>query len=73
VFLDRLQALDERIASTAAEAVSADIRDALLREVEDELSPFRSEMPAERLEKASAAALDRRVRAHLGLPVLRYS
>jgi hypothetical protein len=71
--LDRLLALDERVALMSSGAVTGATRDALLREVEEELNAFRAEMPAERFDRARATALDRHLRAHLGLPVLRYS
>jgi hypothetical protein len=71
--LDRLQALDERMAVMSSDAIGAETRDALVNETEEELRPFRPDMPVERYEKACGASLDRRVRAHLGLPVLRYN
>jgi hypothetical protein len=71
--LDRLLALDERVALMSSAAVTDATREALLREVEEELQAFRADMPAERFDKAKATALDRHLRAHLGLPVLRYT
>lgn len=71
--LERLEALDARVSHSAVAAIGAERREELTREVEDELSGFRQDMPADRFASVSATALDRKIRAHLGLPVLRFA
>jgi hypothetical protein len=71
--LERLAALDERLALMAAAAADDRLRADFAREVDDELAGFRADMPVDRFEKARATALDRRIRASLGLPLLRHS
>ena len=50
-----------------------DARLAFECEVDEELHHFRADMPAQRFERARGTALDRKVRVHLGLPVLRFT
>jgi hypothetical protein len=63
----RLAALDRELVAAARRELDAE-RDALTREAEAELQPFRTRMTAEVWRASLAAAVDRLVRARLGLP-----
>ena len=71
--LAHLGSLDDRLAAIAGALILPDARLAFECEVDEELHHFRADMPAQRFERARGTALDRKVRVHLGLPVLRFT
>ena len=70
VLLARLAELDAQLLAAARERLSADMREALRREAEAELSPFRGRMPQPAYEQSLAACIDRLVRERARLPVV---
>ncbi len=70
--LERLAALDSRLASAATSELSVEERAALHREADSEIAPFAARMSAAARVTAAGRAFDRLVRAKLGLPVLTF-
>jgi hypothetical protein len=72
--IDRVRALDmELMQAAVSEIESEPVRaDALKREAEEELAPFRGRMAPDVRERSLAAAYQRLVREALGLPVVTY-
>lgn len=67
-----LDALDRDLAARASEALSPDEQERLEADADAELAPFRGRMLPDAYAKAQAAAFERLVREHFGLPILRY-
>ena len=70
--VDRLAALDRELLQQARTNVDAATSDALAREAEAELAPFRAGMPAEAFARARDAAVDRLVRERYRLPTIAF-
>ena len=70
--LVELDALDRQLTTAAVAALETPLRDALAADADDELSAFRGRMLPDAYAKSQAAAFERLVRSHFGLPVLRY-
>src|SRR5262245_38365039 len=70
--LAQLATLDAAMLATATQALDAEARTAGDAEVRESLSPFRDRMARPAYEQARAAALQRYVRDHFGLPTLTY-
>jgi hypothetical protein len=68
--LDRLRALDVELMAAARVEADAEMLRTLTREAEQELSPFSGRMPTEAHARAVAAARDRLLRDHLGIPTI---
>jgi hypothetical protein len=68
--LARLASLDARLLDAARTRLTADAREALRREAEAELAPFRARMPRDAYEQSLAACTDRLLRERARLPVL---
>jgi hypothetical protein len=68
----RLDALDEELLSLERARLSPEQLQALAREADETLAPFRERMPRASYESARHAALTRLVREAAGLPVIRY-
>jgi hypothetical protein len=68
--IDRLAIIDAELLQKAREMLDAPVRDALAREADVELAPFRSGMTPEALARARQAAIDRLVRERFGLPTV---
>lgn len=66
--IDRVTAIDAELVAASVAAVPVDQRAALEREATVELEPFRERMTAEAYAASRAAALERLVRHHFGLP-----
>ncbi len=67
-FLERLRALDQTLLDTARRGAETGVLDALRREAESELTPFRGRMPSAAFEHALESCTDRLLRDRLGLP-----
>jgi hypothetical protein len=70
--LERLRALDVELLTGARASLSPAADAALVREAEESLGPFRQRMTEEAWTTARDAAIDRAIRAALGLPVLTF-
>ena len=70
--VERLRELDARLSAEARLALSPNESDALTRQAEESLAPFRGRMTSDAWEAARVAALDRGVRAALRLPVIAF-
>jgi len=68
--IDRLAVIDADLLQRARDTLDPPARDALAREAEVELAPFRSGMSADAFGRAQQAALDRLVRERFGLPTI---
>ena len=68
--LDRLRLLEHRLTAAARDALPAGDLDALGREADAELAPFRDRMPAETFQQSREACIDRLVRQRARLPVI---
>ena len=66
--LERLRTLDETLLDTARHGAETRLLDALRREAESELTPFRGRMPSAAFERALERCTDRLLRDRLGLP-----
>ena len=66
--LGRLRTLDETLLDTARHGAETRLLDALRREAESELTPFRGRMPSAAFERALERCTDRLLRDRLGLP-----
>ena len=66
--LERLRALDQTLLDTARRGAETRLLDALHREAESELTPFRGRMPSAAFERALERCTDRLLRDRLGLP-----
>jgi hypothetical protein len=67
---ERLDRLDAELVEAARAMLDAQASIDIGREADTELSPFRATMTGEAWTRARAAAIDRLVREHFGLPVL---
>jgi hypothetical protein len=67
-----LEAVDRELAQAANDALPPGDRERFAAEAEQELAPFRGRMLPDAYAQAQAAALERLVREHFGLPVIRY-
>jgi hypothetical protein len=70
--LARLREVDVMLLVAARQALAEEARQAIAIEAEEELAPFRQRMPPAALAAARAAAIDRLVRRHAGLPVVAF-
>jgi hypothetical protein len=70
--LDRLQALDTQLLSSARERLDAAALRELGTDADAELAPFRDRMPPEAYGHARQACIDRLVRDRLSLPVVAF-
>ena len=68
--LGRLASLDARLLDEARTRLTSDALEALRREAEAELAPFRARMPRDAYEQSLAACRDRLLRERARLPVL---
>jgi hypothetical protein len=68
--LDRLDALDRQLMDAAWSAADRDLSSVLTRDADEELRAFRDRMSDDAYEQARAAARDRLLREHLGLPTI---
>ena len=68
--LARLASLDARLLDEARTRLTSDALEALRREAEAELAPFRARMPRDAYEQSLAACRDRLLRERARLPVL---
>ena len=68
--LGRLASLDARLLDEARTCLTSDALEALRREAEAELAPFRARMPRDAYEQSLAACRDRLLRERARLPVL---
>jgi len=68
----QLEALDDDLLSRARARLAPEQLEALGREADETLAPFRERMPREAYEAARHAAVTRLVRERAGLPVIRY-
>jgi len=68
--IDRLAALDRELVQRARTLLDESAREALGRDADEELEPFRAAMPAPAFARAREAAIDRLVREQLGLPTI---
>ena len=66
--LERLRALDETLLDTARRGAETRLLEALRREAESELTPFRERMPSAAFERALESCTDRLLRDRIGLP-----
>lgn len=71
--IDRLTSLDHELVERALASLDGPTRDRIEVDAEEELAAFRSQMTAEAFSRARAAAIDRLVRDHLGLPRLTFT
>jgi hypothetical protein len=69
-FLGRLAELDADLLTAARERLTQDERDALRRDAESELAPFKSRMPHAAFEQSIGACMDRLLRDKARLPTL---
>ena len=70
--IERLRELDARLAGEARDLLPQEQADALAREAEASLAPFRGRMADEAWHAARAAAIGRAARAALRLPVIAF-
>ena len=70
--VERLRELDARLSAEARLTLSPDESDALMRQAEESLAPFRGRMPEDAWQAARGAAVDRAARAALRLPVIAF-
>jgi len=70
--VERLAALDRELLLEARAATGEDTLDALRREADTELAPFKGGMAADALARAREAAIDRLVRERTGLPTVAF-
>ena len=70
--VDRLAALDRELLLEARAATGEDTLDALRREADTELAPFKGGMAADALARAREAAIDRLVRERYRLPTITF-
>ena len=70
--VERLAALDRELLLEARAATGEDTLDALRREADTELAPFKGGMAADALARAREAAIDRLVRERAGLPTIAF-
>ena len=70
--LESLRAIDARLMNEVRALVSATDLQALEREAEESIAPFRARMPSEAWTTAHSAAIDRALRTTLKLPVIRF-
>jgi hypothetical protein len=68
--LERLRQLDAELLATFTERTSADDLQAMARDADAELAPFRERMPGEAYAQARSACVDRLVRERGRLPTL---
>jgi hypothetical protein len=68
--LQALRALDGRLLSDVRSSLTPDELDALEREADESLAPFRQRLPETEWARARSAAVDRAVRTALRLPTL---
>jgi hypothetical protein len=71
--LDRLSALDAELLQEARGLFDEPARNAMAREADEELAPFRSGMSADVLSRARDATIDRLVRERVGLPTVTFT
>lgn len=70
--IERLSTLDADLIAGARRGVAPEQLGALEREADDELAGYRERMSEDAFARARAAAVDRLLRQHLGLPVLTF-
>jgi hypothetical protein len=70
---ERLAALDLELLSHARESIAPEVLAALERDANAELAAFREQMPPDRFARALQVAVERLLRARLGLPTLTFS
>ena len=70
LFLERLAALDAQLLDAARMRLSESDREALRREAEAELAPFRARMPQAAFDRSVAACMNRLLRDRARLPTL---
>jgi len=70
--IDRLAVIDAELLRQAHDLLDPPARDALAREADVELAPFRSGLSADAVARAKQAAIDRRVRERFGLPTISF-
>jgi hypothetical protein len=68
----RLAELDAQLVAAARDGLDAGAREALRREAEAELAPFRGRMPEGAFDQSLAACMDRLLRERARLPVLAF-
>jgi hypothetical protein len=69
----RLADLDSLLGRAALEAVDAGIRAEAVTAATEQLAPFRERMSRAAYDRACAAAVERQVREHLGLPDIAFT
>jgi hypothetical protein len=72
VVVDRLAAIDRELLDAARAHCDAETLEALAREADAELAPFRDRMPRDAYEQAARACVDRLLRERARLPVVVY-
>ena len=70
--LEQLAVLDRELGAKAVDSLDEASRRAMEIDAREALAPFRDRMPAEAYQRACAAALDRHVRLHYGLPTIAF-
>jgi hypothetical protein len=70
--IDRLSAIDADVMSAASAALPPAEHDALARDADEELAPFRARMDAEAYGRARRIAVERQVRSRAGLPEIAF-
>lgn len=70
--LARLAALDRLLMAAILESLDEHVRDAAEAEAKDALAPFRVRMTPDAYQRACAAATEKHVREHFGVPAIRF-
>jgi hypothetical protein len=71
--LTTLETLDRQLLESAKAVLDSSVHATALAEAQSQLAPFRERMTPEAYEHAIAAALERQVRDHFGLPTVSFT